>query len=157
MLACKSTAAARGAASIARRSAAKCVSARFSSYLTAGRSHSLTTTAKSTRNVNANSSTLTSVASRFFSTGDDASSFGTYKPPESVLQWEKLATKELSRSKTDQTIESLRSNRTTPEGIDVQPVYFDLEASEPEMPGVYPYTRGPYATMYTVRPWTVRQ
>ena len=26
-----------------------------------------------------------------------------------------------------------------------------------EMPGVYPYTRGPYATIYLSRPWTVRQ
>lgn len=26
-----------------------------------------------------------------------------------------------------------------------------------EFPGVYPYTRGPYASMYTGRPWTVRQ
>ena len=26
-----------------------------------------------------------------------------------------------------------------------------------EEPGEYPYTRGPYATMYTHRPWTVRQ
>eukprot|EP00658_Telonema_sp_P-2_P076532 TRINITY_DN6716_c0_g1_i1.p1 TRINITY_DN6716_c0_g1~~TRINITY_DN6716_c0_g1_i1.p1 ORF type:complete len:671 (-),score=201.75 TRINITY_DN6716_c0_g1_i1:222-2234(-) len=26
-----------------------------------------------------------------------------------------------------------------------------------EVPGVFPYTRGPYATMYTNRPWTVRQ
>ena len=26
-----------------------------------------------------------------------------------------------------------------------------------ELPGVAPYTRGPYATMYSVRPWTIRQ
>ena len=26
-----------------------------------------------------------------------------------------------------------------------------------EIPGSYPYTRGPYATMYTKRPWTIRQ
>lgn len=26
-----------------------------------------------------------------------------------------------------------------------------------QLPGVYPYTRGPYATMYTARPWTIRQ
>lgn len=25
------------------------------------------------------------------------------------------------------------------------------------IPGVFPYTRGPYATMYTHRPWTIRQ
>ena len=27
----------------------------------------------------------------------------------------------------------------------------------PAPPGSYPYTRGPYASMYTARPWTVRQ
>jgi hypothetical protein len=26
-----------------------------------------------------------------------------------------------------------------------------------QLPGVYPYARGPYATMYTARPWTIRQ
>jgi methylmalonyl-CoA mutase len=26
-----------------------------------------------------------------------------------------------------------------------------------EVPGVYPFTRGPYASMYTNRPWTIRQ
>jgi hypothetical protein len=26
-----------------------------------------------------------------------------------------------------------------------------------QVPGVYPYSRGPYATMYTARPWTIRQ
>jgi methylmalonyl-CoA mutase len=30
-------------------------------------------------------------------------------------------------------------------------------SSEEELPGKYPFTRGPYATMYTNRPWTVRQ
>ena len=48
----------------------------------------------------------------------------------------------------------------TPEGIVLKPVYRskDLEGlEEPSAPGVYPYTRGPYASMYTQRPWTVRQ
>lgn len=27
----------------------------------------------------------------------------------------------------------------------------------PQYPGVYPFTRGPYASMYTGRPWTIRQ
>ena len=31
------------------------------------------------------------------------------------------------------------------------------KGQEVEMPGVYPYTRGPYATMYGGRPWTIRQ
>jgi methylmalonyl-CoA mutase len=47
----------------------------------------------------------------------------------------------------------------------VKPLYTsaDTKAStasssgDEELPGRYPYTRGPRATMYTVRPWTVRQ
>ena len=48
----------------------------------------------------------------------------------------------------------------TPEGIVMKPVYrpSDLNnVEDPAPPGVFPYTRGPYATMYTQRPWTVRQ
>jgi methylmalonyl-CoA mutase len=46
----------------------------------------------------------------------------------------------------------------TPEGVAIQPVYWDTSnANNPEMPGVYPFTRGPYATMYAAKPWTVRQ
>jgi methylmalonyl-CoA mutase len=79
----------------------------------------------------------------------------TYEKPPSVAQWEELATKELSKSHV--TVDSLRTERVTPEGIAIQPVYYDLESDNPEMPGVFPYTRGPYATMFTNRPWTVRQ
>ena len=77
--------------------------------------------------------------------------------PKTVQQWEKLADKELSKAK-DVSVDTLRSDRITPEGISIQPVYWDLNnPDDPEMPGVYPFTRGPYATMYTYRPWTVRQ
>jgi methylmalonyl-CoA mutase len=80
----------------------------------------------------------------------------TYIKPQTVLQWEKFAAKELKDSKTV-TVDTLRTDRITPEGLQVQPVYWDLNDPSPEMPGVFPYTRGPYATMYTYRPWTVRQ
>jgi len=33
----------------------------------------------------------------------------------------------------------------------------DTEDLPEELPGQYPYTRGPYPTMYTNRPWTIRQ
>ena len=50
---------------------------------------------------------------------------------------------------------------TTPEGIDVKPLYTeaDLEAVDHlgSLPGTAPYVRGPRATMYTNRPWTIRQ
>ncbi|MEV6931068.1 methylmalonyl-CoA mutase [Dactylosporangium sp. NPDC051485] len=49
----------------------------------------------------------------------------------------------------------------TPEGIDVKGVYVpgDLDGIEflHGFPGIAPYVRGPYPTMYTTQPWTVRQ
>jgi methylmalonyl-CoA mutase len=49
----------------------------------------------------------------------------------------------------------------TPEGITVKPLYSaaDLEKLETleTLPGLAPFTRGPMATMYAGRPWTVRQ
>ena len=47
----------------------------------------------------------------------------------------------------------------SPEGIRVKPLYTktDWTPKEEYAPGTYPYTRGPYATMYRVRPWTIRQ
>ena len=49
----------------------------------------------------------------------------------------------------------------TPEQLDVQALYSadDLEGLEhlETMPGLPPFVRGPYATMYVQRPWTVRQ
>lgn len=49
----------------------------------------------------------------------------------------------------------------TLEGIDVKPIYTDADlVGVPHLaslPGAFPYLRGPYATMYTNRPWTIRQ
>jgi len=49
----------------------------------------------------------------------------------------------------------------TPEGIPVKPVYTaeDLQGVEHlgTMPGLPPFVRGPYSTMYVQQPWTVRQ
>jgi methylmalonyl-CoA mutase N-terminal domain/subunit len=49
--------------------------------------------------------------------------------------------------------------RLTDSGIDVKPVYTadDLPADGLELPGEFPFTRGPYPTMYRGRPWTMRQ
>ena len=50
---------------------------------------------------------------------------------------------------------------TTPEGVDVKSLYGprDREGLElaSEWPGLPPYLRGPYPTMYVKQPWTVRQ
>ena len=49
----------------------------------------------------------------------------------------------------------------TPEGIDVKPVYtaedLDPVTHLDTMPGLPPFLRGPYSTMYVRRPWTIRQ
>mmetsp|Transcript_58121 Transcript_58121/g.152784 ORF Transcript_58121/g.152784 Transcript_58121/m.152784 type:complete len:758 (-) Transcript_58121:342-2615(-) len=48
----------------------------------------------------------------------------------------------------------------TAEGIDIKPLYTRHDISKPddeEVPGSFPFSRGPYATMYTQKPWTVRQ
>jgi methylmalonyl-CoA mutase len=51
--------------------------------------------------------------------------------------------------------------RPTYEQIPVKTVFTADDLPEPEeidtMPGLAPFTRGPYATMYVVKPWTVRQ
>jgi methylmalonyl-CoA mutase, N-terminal domain len=48
--------------------------------------------------------------------------------------------------------------RETESGIEVKPVYTAEDATaDLELPGEYPYTRGPYRDMYRGRPWTIRQ
>jgi methylmalonyl-CoA mutase, N-terminal domain len=49
--------------------------------------------------------------------------------------------------------------RETESGIEIEPVYDadDVAGLEPEPPGEFPYTRGPYRDMYRGRPWTIRQ
>ncbi len=44
--------------------------------------------------------------------------------------------------------------RFTPSGIEIEAVYGPPDG---ERPGRYPFTRGPYETMYRGRPWTMRQ
>jgi methylmalonyl-CoA mutase len=76
-------------------------------------------------------------------------------PKKTPADWEKLAAKELR----DKPLSSL--DWMTPEGIPVKPLYTaaDLEDLESvgSLPGFPPFTRGPKATMYAGRPWTVRQ
>ncbi len=73
----------------------------------------------------------------------------------SIDDWRQQADKELKTRSTDDLVVE------TSEGIAVKPLYTaeDLEGIEHlgTMPGVAPYVRGPRATMYTGRPWTVRQ
>jgi len=70
-------------------------------------------------------------------------------------EWRKLAKKELKGKEIETLIWK------SPEGIDVQPLYTaqDLEKLEyvDTFPGLPPFIRGPKATMYAGRPWTIRQ
>ena len=74
---------------------------------------------------------------------------------ESLERWRDIATKELRGV----PLEELRW--TSPEGIEIKPLYTaeDLEALEnlDTLPGMAPFLRGPRATMYANRPWTIRQ
>ena len=55
----------------------------------------------------------------------------------------------------------LNGSWTTPEQIEVQPAYTKEDLQKMEhlnyAAGVAPYLRGPYSTMYVMRPWTIRQ
>ena len=70
-------------------------------------------------------------------------------------RWKALAGKELK----GKPVESL--DWETPEGIVVQPLYTERDLAGLDhlgsLPGLAPYTRGPRATMYAGRPWTIRQ
>ncbi|MBO9454892.1 methylmalonyl-CoA mutase [Paracoccus sp. R12_1] len=69
--------------------------------------------------------------------------------------WRKLAEKELKGRDPD----SLTWD--TLEGIPVKPLYTEADTQGMQhlgsLPGFGPYTRGPRATMYAGRPWTIRQ
>nr|CAD6429023.1 methylmalonyl-CoA mutase [Rhizobium sp. Q54] len=73
---------------------------------------------------------------------------------KTLKDWEQLAEKELKASPKTLVWE-------TPEGIDVKPLYTaqDLEGVNHlhSLPGFKPFVRGPRATMYAGRPWTIRQ
>ena len=73
----------------------------------------------------------------------------------SFEQWRTLAEKELKGNSPDSL------NKQNAEQIVIKPVYskHDLpnHVTGNEMPGLYPFVRGPYATMYANRPWTIRQ
>ncbi|GMR41334.1 hypothetical protein PMAYCL1PPCAC_11529, partial [Pristionchus mayeri] len=70
--------------------------------------------------------------------------------------WAAMAKKAMKGREADTLVSK------TAEGIDIKPLYLaedrecDLGTST-ELPGKFPFTRGPYPTMYTQRPWTIRQ
>ena len=76
-------------------------------------------------------------------------------PIRSLKEWADLAKKELKGKNSDSLV------WTTPEGIKIQPLYTKSDIAELDhlesLPGQFPFIRGPKATMYAGRPWTIRQ
>lgn len=76
-------------------------------------------------------------------------------PTASLTDWEKAASKAAPQG-------DLRNlNWVTPDGIEVKPLYTAADTADlpyaNTLPGFAPYIRGPQATMYAGRPWTIRQ
>jgi methylmalonyl-CoA mutase len=75
--------------------------------------------------------------------------------PADLARWRELATKERKGADPADLVWH------TPEGIDVKPLYTAADVAGIDfaggVPGAYPFIRGPRATMYAEKPWTIRQ
>lgn len=73
-----------------------------------------------------------------------------------INEWEELAKKADLKGKDTSTL-----HWTSPEGIVWKPLYTseDIEklSNLNTLPGIFPFVRGPRATMYSHQPWTIRQ
>ena len=73
--------------------------------------------------------------------------FGNSAPPASMV--------------TDTQAVAANPQQTTPETIEVKRFYNEDDllrtGYKPSFPGLSPFTRGPYPTMYVTKPWTIRQ
>jgi len=79
-----------------------------------------------------------------------------YAPPAAELaQWRALADKATRGAGADSLV------TPTPEGVTLKPLYTAADTKElpfaDTLPGIEPFVRGPQATMYAGRPWTIRQ
>ena len=76
-------------------------------------------------------------------------------PPASLEAWRKAAAKSAPGGQVDAL------DWVTPDGIAVKPLYTAADTQGlphvDTLPGFPPYVRGPQATMYAARPWTIRQ
>ena len=73
--------------------------------------------------------------------------------PSQPEAWVQLATRELEGQSPDSL------SVVTPDGLRLSPLYGadDVSGKADELPGMAPFARGIRATMYTKRPWTIRQ
>ena len=73
----------------------------------------------------------------------------------SLDDWQKLAEKSAPAGQVDQL------GWQTPDGIHIKALYTGADTRDlpftNSLPGFEPFIRGPQATMYSVRPWTIRQ
>jgi methylmalonyl-CoA mutase len=76
-------------------------------------------------------------------------------PKKTLADWDALASKDLKGASPDSLLWE------TPEGITIKPLYTEADLDGLDhlgsLPGFPPFTRGPRATMYAAKPWTVRQ
>ena len=81
----------------------------------------------------------------------DKKTFAKY----SISDWEKAAAKSAPGGDLN------KLNWLTPDGITVKPLYTAQDTASlsytDTLPGFAPFLRGPQASMYAVRPWTIRQ
>ena len=72
-------------------------------------------------------------------------------PPATLADWQALAEKTAGKELSTQT----------PEGLTLKPLYTAADTQQlpfaNTLPGIEPFVRGPQATMYAGRPWTIRQ
>jgi len=77
------------------------------------------------------------------------------RPPADLERWRALAKGELRGEDPEKLVV------TTPDGLKLRPLYTAADAQGLEhadtLPGDFPFLRGPRATMYANRPWTLRQ
>ncbi len=72
---------------------------------------------------------------------------------KNIQEWKKLVEKELKGR--------FINNWISPEGIEIKPLYTEENLNKVNqkntLPGIFPFIRGPRASMYTGKPWTIRQ
>ncbi|MGB9992659.1 methylmalonyl-CoA mutase [Pseudoduganella rhizocola] len=76
-------------------------------------------------------------------------------PPSTLEDWKRAASKAAPGNDTD------RLNRITASGLTIKALYTAADTAglphADTLPGFAPFVRGPQATMYSTRPWTIRQ
>jgi hypothetical protein len=109
------------------------------------------------------SSAAAADAARAATTASDPSPLD---PSTIAAAWRARARKELKLPEQDDTSSDPLAALTwrTSDGLAMPPVFTRADLppevaarADAELPGVFPLTRGPYATMYTKKPWTIRQ